>query len=101
MRATLAKMAGTNILNPETINLEFWSSWPRRFYNIRAYDMTKQDFEDMLSGLDHLDKEDVDNWNAPDHRDDETPRDEDEPKTSRQPTALIQPEKSKGKKVKT
>ena len=45
LRATLSKMAGTDILNPEVIDLDFWNSWPRRFYNIRAYDMTKEELE--------------------------------------------------------
>ena len=39
LRATLAKMAGTGVLHKDTINLEFWSSWPNRYYNVRTYDM--------------------------------------------------------------
>ena len=34
-------MAGAGILKHEIINLTFWTSWSRRFYNIRAYDLTK------------------------------------------------------------
>ena len=45
LRATLAKMAGTKVLDPQVIDLEFWLSWQRRFYNIRAYDRTKHDFD--------------------------------------------------------
>ena len=45
LRATLGKMAGTQVIDPELINLDFWSSWPRRFYNVRTYDSTKDDFE--------------------------------------------------------
>lgn len=36
-------MAGTGILDEDVINLSFWTTWPRRFYNIRAYDLTKDD----------------------------------------------------------
>lgn len=46
LRATLAQMAGTEILDPEIIDLEFWASWPRRFYNIRNYDGTKEMVEE-------------------------------------------------------
>lgn len=45
LRATLSKMAGTGIIDPDFINVEFWSSWPRKFYNIRTYDSTKEEFE--------------------------------------------------------
>ena len=38
-------MAGTGVIDAEIINLEFWSSWPRRFYNVRTYDSTREDFE--------------------------------------------------------
>lgn len=40
-KCTLAKMAGTNVIKKEIINLNLWASWPRKFYNIRAYDLTK------------------------------------------------------------
>lgn len=41
LRATLSKMAGVNEIDYKLIDLEFWSAWPRRFYNIKAYDATK------------------------------------------------------------
>lgn len=46
VKATLGKMVATNTLEPDFINLDFWDSWPRKFYNIRAYDMTKEEFHD-------------------------------------------------------
>ena len=45
LRATLGKMAGTGVIGMELIDLDFWSAWPRRFYNIRTYDLTKENFE--------------------------------------------------------
>ena len=41
-RATLAKMYGIGALKKEFIDHKFWDSWPKRFYNIRAYDTTKE-----------------------------------------------------------
>lgn len=46
-------MAGTGVINKDHINLEFWTAWPRRFYNIRAYDSTKENLENHDS--DHED----------------------------------------------
>lgn len=48
LRATLGMMAGTNVIDKEDINLEFWTSWTRRFYNVRAYDATKEDLENDI-----------------------------------------------------
>ena len=31
-------MCGAGVLDKEMINLDFWTGWPRRFYNIRSYD---------------------------------------------------------------
>ena len=44
LKATLGKMVGCKILDREAINLEFWETWPRKFYNIRTYDVTKVNF---------------------------------------------------------
>lgn len=46
LRATLGMMAGTNIIDREIIDLEFWSSWPRKFYNVRSYDSSKDSEDD-------------------------------------------------------
>ena len=45
LRATLGKMAGTGVIAMDLIDLDFWSAWPRRFYNVRTYDLTKENFE--------------------------------------------------------
>ena len=41
LKATLGKMAGTNVIDRDHIGLEFWSGWPRKLYNVRSYDLTK------------------------------------------------------------
>ena len=41
MKTTLGKMVATNTLPSDFINLHFWESWPRRFYNIKSYDASK------------------------------------------------------------
>ena len=43
LKATLGKMVGTKLLDADTINLNFWESWPKRFYNVRSYDASKLD----------------------------------------------------------
>ena len=45
LKATLGKMVATNTLGRDFINLQFWQTWPRKFYNIKSYDSTKDDFE--------------------------------------------------------
>ena len=35
-------MAGIGVLDHGIIDLDFWSAWPRRFYNIRAYNLAKE-----------------------------------------------------------
>lgn len=51
LKATLGKMVGTKTLPNDFINLQFWQSWPHKFYNVKSYDSTKEDFE---RGNDHL-----------------------------------------------
>lgn len=41
LKATLGQMVGAGELDPAFINLDMWDSWPRKFYNIRTYDLTK------------------------------------------------------------
>ena len=38
-------MAGTEVIEREYIDFDFWTAWPRKFYNVRSYDLTKDDFE--------------------------------------------------------
>ena len=45
LRATLSQMAGTGVIDKAYIDFDFWAAWPRRFYNVRSYDITKEDFE--------------------------------------------------------
>ena len=45
MKGTLGKMVATKTLDPDFINLQFWQNWPRKFYNVKSYDNTKDDFE--------------------------------------------------------
>ena len=42
LKATLGKMMGTGILPHDFVDLQFWQSWPRKFYNVKAYDSTKE-----------------------------------------------------------
>lgn len=58
LRATLGKMAGTGILEMEVIDLDFWTAWPRRFYNIKAYDLTKDENDDDDDDYSYLDMDD-------------------------------------------
>ena len=48
LKGTLGKMVATGVLEKELINLDFWETWPRKFYNLKSYDMTKDEFEDDL-----------------------------------------------------
>lgn len=45
LKATLGKMAATKCLDQDFINLKFWQNWPRKFYNVKSYDSTKDVFE--------------------------------------------------------
>ena len=68
LRATLGEMAGTGVIDREFINFDFWTAWPRKFYNVKSYDLTKDDFEkgDLIeSGPDEM-IEDHDNVNQTD-----------------------------------
>lgn len=38
-------MAGNFFLDLGLINADFWSAWPRRFYNIKHYDATKNCYD--------------------------------------------------------
>ena len=42
LKATLGKMMATEILPNGFIDLHFWQSWPRRFYNIKCYHNSKE-----------------------------------------------------------
>lgn len=33
------------LLDEDFINLDFWLSWPKRFYNIKAYDRTNKELQ--------------------------------------------------------
>lgn len=41
LKATLGKMMATGILPENLIDLHFWQSWPRKFYNIKSYNSIK------------------------------------------------------------
>lgn len=45
LKGTLGKMVGTNMLDYDFINLQFWQTFPQKFYNIKSYDSTKEEFE--------------------------------------------------------
>ena len=45
LRATLGMMAGTEVINKEYVDFDFWTAWPRKFYNVRSYDATREAFE--------------------------------------------------------
>lgn len=45
LKSTLGKMVAIKTLDQDFINLEFWQTWPRKFYNIKSYDTTKDEFE--------------------------------------------------------
>ena len=45
LKATLGKMVATKTLSNDFINLQFWQNWPHKFYNIKSYDATKDEFE--------------------------------------------------------
>ena len=50
LKATLGKMMGTNILPNNFLDLQFWLSWPRKFYNIKAYDSAKENVKKRGKG---------------------------------------------------
>lgn len=45
LKGTLGQMVHTKVID---VKLDFWESWPRKFYNIRYYDTTKE--EDIDAG---------------------------------------------------
>ena len=71
LKGTLGKMVETNILNETFINSDMWASWPRKFYNIRVYDMTKDQF-----GVSQQQQQ---------QQQHEMPREEDQPQEDHQP----------------
>ena len=52
LKSALAKMVANKFLESDFINLEFWLSWPRKFYNVKTYDFTKEDFETNAAEID-------------------------------------------------
>ena len=38
LRASLAKLAGYQYINPDLINMEFWSKMPLKFTAVKYYD---------------------------------------------------------------
>lgn len=65
LKATLGRMVATKILGKDFLDLHFWQLWPKKFYQIRAYDSTKNDFvkqtkNSMLFG------EEIENDDVPD-----------------------------------
>lgn len=34
-------MVGTKVLDSNVLNYSFWETWPKKFYNVRAYDNSK------------------------------------------------------------
>ena len=64
LKTTLGKMVATKTLAADFINLEFWQKWPRKFYNVKCYDSTKEQFEKDAAALNnpyHFDDDDDDN----------------------------------------
>ena len=59
LKGTLGKMVATNTLKKDFINLDFWETWPRKFYNVKAYDLTKDETDDDMDDED-MDDEDMD-----------------------------------------
>ena len=45
LKGTLGKMVATKILECNFINLQFWQTFPQKFYNIKYYDSSKKLFE--------------------------------------------------------
>ena len=41
LKGKLGKMVGIGLLTANEINVSFWDTWPRRFYNIKSYDLSK------------------------------------------------------------
>lgn len=69
LKGTLGKLVAANALGNDFINLEFWKTWPRKFYNVRSYDNTKEDFEgDVIDDnvFGSQDEDEVDTEDSPD-----------------------------------
>lgn len=54
LKTTLGKMVAINVFDHDFINLQFWQKWPRKFYNIKSYDCTKDEFEKDLAAADDI-----------------------------------------------
>ena len=50
LKTTLGKMVSSQTLDPTIISLNFWKAWPRKFYNVKVHDLSK---EDKAGGLQH------------------------------------------------
>ena len=51
-------MCGAGVLDKDLISLDFWTGWPRRFYNVRTYDeedVEDEDDEEQFENLDNID----------------------------------------------
>ena len=60
LKATLGKMMGTDILPNGFLDLHFWQSWPRKFYNIWCYDSTKDLIVKLKAFQQHEEQKDKD-----------------------------------------
>ena len=45
LKTTLGKMVSTDILGKDLIDLHFWQTWPKKFYNVKCYDNAKNDLK--------------------------------------------------------
>ena len=61
LKATLGKMVGTKVLDKETINYHFWETWPKKFYNIKSYDSSKEDLSRLNAGEHQVNGQEHDN----------------------------------------
>ena len=57
LKGTLGKMVATKTLPNDFINLQFWQSWPQKFYNIKSYDKTKNEVNNREEDDDDNDDE--------------------------------------------
>ena len=70
LKTTLGKMVATGLLPKDFIDLHFWQQWPKKIYNIKYYDSSKNDFvkQSKRFQCDDMEKDDVDVPDL-DHRD--------------------------------
>ena len=66
LKATLGKMVATEILGNDFLDLHFWQQWPKKFYNIKAYDSAKNDVVKQTKVVIPMEGEagpkDIDQW---------------------------------------